>query len=211
VAVERLERLLRETRTRLADLRARETSLNNTANSLQGRVESARQELKATLAATEPADKAPGSVAGESAAITQARMDQWLVDRELKASRVARLETEALTIPERLGAVQAELKLVTAQREQAEKFLAELLGMDNLKRIGEAEQLREEVRAKLPSPNRCTRRSWRCARRCALTDGTSPWSPARNRWVPTWIARRRSSPRSAAPTTASASSSRSRR
>jgi potassium efflux system protein len=152
VAVERLERLLRETRTRLAELRARETSLNNTANSLQGRVDSARQELKATLAGTEPADKAPGSVAGESATFTQARMDQWLVDRELKASRVARLETEARTIPERLGAVQAELKLITAQREQAEKFLAELLGMDNLKRIGEAEQLRDEVRAQLAEP-----------------------------------------------------------
>ena len=152
VAVERLERLLRETRTRLADLRAREVSLNNTASSLQGRIESARKELNETLAATEPAGKAPGSVAGESAAMTRARVDQWLVDRELKASRIARLETEAHTIPERLGAVQAELKLVTAQREQAEKFLAGLLGMDNLKRIGEAEQLRDEVRAQLAEP-----------------------------------------------------------
>ena len=152
VAVERLERLLRETRTRLADLRAREASLNNSSNSLQGRVESSRQELKATLAATEPADKAPGRVAGESEAMSQARMDQWLVDRELKASRIARLETEARTIPERLHAVQTELKLVIAQREQAERFLAELLGMDNLKRIGEAEQLREAVRAQLAEP-----------------------------------------------------------
>jgi len=152
VAVERLERLLRETRSRLAELRARETSLNNSANSLQGRVESSRQELKATLSATEPPDKAPGRVAGESEAMSQARMDQWLVDRELKASRIARLETEARTIPERLHAVQTELKLVTAQREQTEQFLAELLGMDNLKRIGEAEQLREDVRAQLAGP-----------------------------------------------------------
>ena len=152
VAVERLERLLRETRSRLADLRAREASLNNSANSLQGRVESSRQELKATLSATEPPAKAPARVAGESEAMSQARMDQWLVDRELKASRIARLETEARTIPERLHAVQTELKLVTAQREQTEQFLAELLGMDNLKRIGEAEQLRENVRAQLAEP-----------------------------------------------------------
>jgi potassium efflux system protein len=152
VAVERLERLLRETRARLAELRTRETSLNGTANSLQGRIESARKELNATQAATEPADKAPVSVAGESGAMTQARMDQWLVDRELRASRIARLETEAHTIPERLAAVQAELKLVTAQREQAEKFLSELLGMDNLKRIGEAEKQRDAVREQLAAP-----------------------------------------------------------
>jgi potassium efflux system protein len=152
VAVERLERLLRDNRTRLGELRAEETSLQETAGNLQVRIEAARQELKAATAAAAPGEKAPVAVAGESGAMTQARMDQWLVGKELRASLITRLEAEVHTVPDRLRAVQAELKLVVAQREQTERFLAELLSIDNLKRIGEAEKLRDELRARLAEP-----------------------------------------------------------
>jgi len=152
VAVERLERLLRDNRTRLAGLRTEEADLQETATNLQTRIEAARQELKSVAAAAEGGEKAPVTIPGDSAAMTQARMDQWLVARELRASEVARLQSEVHTIPDRLRAVQAELKLVVAQREQTERFLAQLLSIDNLKRIGEAEKLRDELRTQLAEP-----------------------------------------------------------
>lgn len=146
VAVQRLESMLRATRARLTELRGEETSVRATVANLQSRVEAARQELNAlTTSATVP-DKKPAIVAGENPALTRARQEQWLIGRELRASRIARLETEIQTVPDRLTAAQLRLKLVTAQREQEEHFLDELLGMDSLKRIAEADRLREQVR-----------------------------------------------------------------
>jgi len=152
VAMERLERLLRETRSRLAALRTEEGALQGTAANLQRRVEASRQELKAAVAAGAGGDSQPAAIPGENAAMTQARLDQWLVDRALHDSLVGRLDAEVRTVPDRLAAVQAELKLVTAQREQAETFLAELLGMDKLKRIGAAEKLRDDIHARAARP-----------------------------------------------------------
>ena len=152
VAMERLERLLRETRSRLATLRTEEGALQGTATNLQRRVEASRQELKAAVAAGAGGDAQPAAIPRESAAMTQARLDQWLVDRALHESLVARLDAEVRTVPDRLAAVQAELKLVTAQRQQAETFLAELLGMDKLKRIGAAEKLRDDIHASAARP-----------------------------------------------------------
>ncbi|MCG3171534.1 MAG: Mechanosensitive channel MscK [Pseudomonadales bacterium] len=149
VAVERLEKLLRDTRTRLTELRAEEASLQVTVGNLQSRIETARQELNELTGGAAAQDKPPAAVAGETPAISRARQEQWLIGRELRASRIARLGTEVQTIPDRLAATQARFKLVTAQREQEERFLAGLLGMDSLKRIGDAEQLREHVRQSL--------------------------------------------------------------
>ncbi len=149
VAVERLEKLLRDTRTRLTELRGQEASLQVTVGNLQSRIETARQELGSLTGGDATQDKPPAVVTGETPAINRARQEQWLIGRELRASRIARLETEVQTIPDRLAATQSRLKLVSAQREQEERFLAELLGMDSLKRIGDAEQLREQVRQSL--------------------------------------------------------------
>lgn len=149
VAVARLEKLLRDTRARLTELRGEEASLQATTANMQSRVETARQELNELTAGTAATDKSPASIAGESPAMSRARQERWLIGRELRASRISRLETELQTVPDRLVATQTRLKLVTAQREQEERFLSELLGMDRLKRIGEAEELREKVRQTL--------------------------------------------------------------
>lgn len=149
VAVARLEKLLHDTRARLTELRGEEASLQATTANMQSRVETARQELNELTAGTATADKPPASIAGESPAMSRARQERWLIGRELRASRISRLETELQTVPDRLVATQARLKLVTAQREQGERFLSELLGMDRLKRISEAEALREKVRQTL--------------------------------------------------------------
>ncbi len=149
VTVQRLEKTLRSTRTRLTALRSDEASLQASVANLQSRVEAARQELNALTAAVVTPGKMPAGVSGENPALTRARQEQWLIGRELRASRIARLETEVQTVPDRLAAAQLRLKLVTAQREQEERFLGELLGMDSLKRIGDAEQLRDQVREHL--------------------------------------------------------------
>jgi potassium-dependent mechanosensitive channel len=145
VAVERLERLLRDTRSQLLELRSSEAALQSTTNSLQQRTESARQELQALNMAQSGESLGPPAGGAESGEIAQARIDEWNTRRVLNAAHQARLEAEVRTIPERLLAVQAQLKLVTAQAAQTERFLNELLGMENLRRIGEAERQREQL------------------------------------------------------------------
>lgn len=155
VAVQRLESTLRSTRTRLTSLRSDEASQQATVANLQSRVESARQELNALTASAASTGGMPSSAGDENPALTRARQQQWLIGRELRASRIARLETEIQTVPDRLVAAQLHLKLLSAQREQEEHFLSELLGMDSLKRIGDAEQLRDQVQQHLgmePAP-----------------------------------------------------------
>jgi len=149
VAVERLERLLRDTRSELLELRSSEAAMQSTVSSLQQRTESARQELQALSTAQSGESVAPPAVGSESGEIAQARVDEWNTRRVLNAAHHARLEAELRTIPERLLAVQAQLKLVTAQAGQTERFLNELLGMENLRRIGEAEHQREALIARI--------------------------------------------------------------
>jgi potassium efflux system protein len=145
--IARLERLLDEHRSRLDELRARETELTGTLATLQARIDGSRQELK-TLNA-DAATAAPAPKTGESALLTSARIDEWHARQALRSALRSRLETEMRTLPARIAAVQAQLKLATAQREQAERAVEELLGLEHLRRIAEADRQREEIAARI--------------------------------------------------------------
>ncbi|MBK6286639.1 MAG: mechanosensitive ion channel [Pseudomonadales bacterium] len=150
VAIARLERVLSDTRAKLEKLRVQDAKLLETMRTLQGRSEDARLELKQAVAQG-AASIAPAARAEDSKALSQARRDEWRSRQLLTDSKVAKLETEIRTIPERLVAVRAQQKLVGAQRELAEQFLAELLNMDTLKRISEAEQARTLLAERMES------------------------------------------------------------
>ncbi|MBP8925320.1 MAG: mechanosensitive ion channel [Pseudomonadales bacterium] len=149
VAIARLERVLSDTRAKLEKLRAQDTKLQDTLRAMQGRSEAARADLKQVIVAgTLPAVRTE-----ESSILSQARRDEWRSRQTLADSQSAMLETEIRTLPERLVAVRAQQKLVSAQREVTEQFLAELLNMDTLKRISEAEQARTSLFERMASIN----------------------------------------------------------
>ncbi len=145
MSVERLERRLDETEARVAALRTEEISLGNTTATLQTRVDAARQELKALGDVAARREGAPVPRPGESGELTRARMEEWLAHQDYRASQRQKLETEVRTLPSRLDARKAELKLVVLQRELAERDLADIAGQEQLRRIAEASRLREQT------------------------------------------------------------------
>lgn len=149
IGVARLERRLDETESRLAGLRAEESSLANTFAALQGRVDAARRELKALGEQPSRGEGPPTPQAGEDAAITRARQDEWAARQDARAALRQRLEAEIRTLPSRIPALQSELKLLSIEREQAERAMNELLGLEHLRRIAEASELQEETAARL--------------------------------------------------------------
>jgi len=147
-SVERLERRLDEIEARVAALRTEEISLGNTTSTLQTRVDAARQELKSLGDVAARREGAPVPRPGENAELTRARLDEWLALQDYRASQRQKLETEVRTLPARLDARKAELKLVSLQRELAERDLADIAGQEQLRRIAEASQLREQTAAR---------------------------------------------------------------
>ena len=145
MSVERLERRLDGIEARVAALRTEEISLGNTVATLQTRVDAARQELKSLGDVSSRRDGAPVPRPGENAELTRARMEEWLAHQDYRASQRQKLETEVRTLPARLDARKAELKLVTLQRELAERDLADIAGQEQLRRIAEASGLRERT------------------------------------------------------------------
>jgi len=145
VALTRLERVLRDNQERLDALRERESDLQETAANLRRRMESARTEVKTVSADLARESGAPAKPVNANQLLQQASQDEMASRRALLRSTQSRLETELRTIPQRLTAVEAELQLVSAQRAQTERFVTELLGLDNLKRIGDAEKKRDDI------------------------------------------------------------------
>jgi potassium efflux system protein len=149
IGVARLERRLDETETRLAALRAEESALSNTLATLQARVDTARRELKALGEQPARSQGTPVPQAGEDAAVSRARIGEWAARQDALSALRQRLETETRTLPARIAVLQSELKLASAEREQTERALNELLGLEHLRRIAEASELQEDTAARL--------------------------------------------------------------
>lgn len=145
ISVERLERRLDEAEARVAALRNEEVSLGNTVSTLQTRVDAARQELKSLGDVSARREGAPLPRPGESAEVTKARIDEWLSRQDYRSAQRLKLEIEVRTLPVRLDARKAELKLIGVQREEAEREMTALAGQEHLRRIAEASRLRDET------------------------------------------------------------------
>src|SRR5262249_4737286 len=132
--IARLERVLEEEKTRLADLRSQETELGTALSGLLARVDGARAELKA-LGEAGGTPVPPVVRPGDANPLPRARLAEWQARQDLRMATQARLESESRTLPARISAVRSDLKLATAQREFAEHSVDELLGVENLQRI----------------------------------------------------------------------------